>query len=189
MSDDELMAALGEAVAEADAVSDRRREAARAAFTWRTVDAELAELLHDSALDAGAAVRRRRATSRGTLSFGSGGLALEVEVDGDHGDGPGRAGEPPRPSRCRGAAGDEVVGRGRRRRVLPGRGRRARADAVRRAGRRLDADQPLGRALSAQTNGGPTAARCRPAGRVIGAAADQRVARGLAARRPRCWLM
>ena len=40
----------------ADLVTDRQREAARAAFTWRTVDAELAELLHDSALES-AAVR------------------------------------------------------------------------------------------------------------------------------------
>ena len=51
------MAELAAAVEEEAAVSDRRRAAARAAFTWRTVDAELAELLHDSALDAGAAVR------------------------------------------------------------------------------------------------------------------------------------
>ena len=56
-SDDDLMAELAEAVAEEDAVTDRRREAARAAFTWRSVDAELMELLHDSALEAGAAVR------------------------------------------------------------------------------------------------------------------------------------
>ena len=45
LDDDQLMAALEAAVAEGAAVSDRRREAARAAFTWRTVDAELAELL------------------------------------------------------------------------------------------------------------------------------------------------
>lgn len=81
MSDDELMVALEQAVAETDAVSDRRRAAAQAAFTWRTVDAELAELLHDSALDAGAAVRSGADEPR-SLSFASGDLALEVEVDG-----------------------------------------------------------------------------------------------------------
>lgn len=81
MSDDELLVALEQAVAETDAVSDRRRAAAQAAFTWRTVDAELAELLHDSALDAGAAVRSGNAEPR-SLSFASGDLALEVEVDG-----------------------------------------------------------------------------------------------------------
>ncbi|TWG95379.1 hypothetical protein L615_004900000160 [Nocardioides sp. J9] len=85
LTDDELMAALDEAVAEADAVPDRRREAARAAFTWRSVDAELAELLHDSALDAGAAVRSAGAAATGprSLAFGRSGLTLEVEVDGD----------------------------------------------------------------------------------------------------------
>ena len=51
-TDDELLAELRAAIAEADLVTDRQREAARAAFTWRTVDAELAELLHDSALEA-----------------------------------------------------------------------------------------------------------------------------------------
>ncbi|MBM7517308.1 hypothetical protein [Nocardioides nitrophenolicus] len=82
MNDDELMALLGRAVAEEAAVSDRRRTAARAAFTWRSVDAELAELLHDSALDPGAAVRSGADGPR-TLSFGHGGLTLEVEVDGE----------------------------------------------------------------------------------------------------------
>lgn len=85
LSDDELMAALEAAVAEGDAVPQRRRDAARAAFTWRSVDAELAELLHDSALDAGAAVRSGAGTGAAeprSLSFGSSGLALELEVDG-----------------------------------------------------------------------------------------------------------
>jgi hypothetical protein len=82
LSDDELLDALGEAVAEAGAVSERRRAAARSAFTWRTVDEELAELLHDSAMDAGAAVRSSAGTPR-ALTFGRSGLTLEVEVDGD----------------------------------------------------------------------------------------------------------
>ena len=82
MTDDELMVALAEAVAEERDVDERRREAARAAFTWRTVDEELAELLHDSALDAGAAVRSSGDGPR-ALSFGRSGLALEVEVDGE----------------------------------------------------------------------------------------------------------
>jgi hypothetical protein len=77
--DDELMAALAEAVAETDAVTDRRREAARTAFTWRSVDAELMELLHDSALDAGAAVRGAGDPGR-MLSFVNRELTLEVEV-------------------------------------------------------------------------------------------------------------
>lgn len=82
LGDDELMALLGDAVAEDAAVSDRRREAARAAFTWRSVDDELAELLHDSALDAGAAVRSTAGPAPRSLAFGRTGLTLEIEVDG-----------------------------------------------------------------------------------------------------------
>lgn len=81
LTDDQLLAELREAVAEADLVTDRQREAARAAFTWRTVDAELAELLHDSALEA-TAVRGADDAAR-TLSFVSGPITLEVEIDGD----------------------------------------------------------------------------------------------------------
>ena len=81
MTDDQLLAELREAVAEADLVTDRQREAARAAFSWRTVDAELAEMLHDSALES-AAVRGADDAAR-TLSFASGPLTLEVEIDSD----------------------------------------------------------------------------------------------------------
>lgn len=79
--DEELMAELAAAVAEETAVSDRRRAAAKAAFTWRTVDAELAELLHDSALDVGAAVRSGADGPR-MLSFRRAAVTLEVEIDG-----------------------------------------------------------------------------------------------------------
>lgn len=80
MNDDDLMAALAEAVSEAD-TTERRRQAARAAFTWRTVDEELAELLHDSALEVGAAVRG--AGTLRTLAFTLGGVTLELELDGE----------------------------------------------------------------------------------------------------------
>ncbi|WP_340539027.1 hypothetical protein [Nocardioides sp. GXZ039] len=86
MNDEELFAELAEALADPDpdaaAVTARRRAAAQAAFTWRTVDAELAELLHDSALESGA-VRSAAATDVRTLSYGAGGLTLELEIDGD----------------------------------------------------------------------------------------------------------
>ena len=80
--DEELMAELAAAVEEEAAVSDRRRAAAKAAFTWRTVDAELAELLHDSALDVGAAVRSGSDGPR-MLSFRRAAVTLEVEIDGE----------------------------------------------------------------------------------------------------------
>ena len=82
-SDDELMTALAEAVAEGDELTDRRRADAQAAFTWRTVDEELMELLHDSSLEAGAAVRSAGETTERVLSFGVGEITLELELDGD----------------------------------------------------------------------------------------------------------
>lgn len=83
LDDEALLAALGDAVG-AEADDELRRSAARAAFTWRGVDVELAELLHDSALDAGAAVRAVGTAGRRTLSFGWDGLTLELEIaDGE----------------------------------------------------------------------------------------------------------
>ena len=110
MTDDELLAELRAAVAEADLVTDRQREAARAAFTWRTVDAELAELLHDSALEAPRCAAAGDAAR--TLSFASGELTLEVEIDGDTRDRTGRR----RRRRSRGPAAlgaDDQHARGR----------------------------------------------------------------------------
>jgi hypothetical protein len=78
--DDVLMTAVRDAISDDDAVTDRRRAAAQAAFSWRTVDLELMELLHDSALDAGAAVRGVGETRH--LTFGRDGLTVELEVSG-----------------------------------------------------------------------------------------------------------
>lgn len=63
-------------------VEPRHREAARAAFTWRTVDAELMELAHDS-LDSPMTVRGAVGTQPRALSFTASRGGLEVEVDGD----------------------------------------------------------------------------------------------------------
>jgi hypothetical protein len=80
-TDDEgLMTELGLALEQAS-VPDHRREAARAAFTWRTIDEELLALTHDSLEMAGAAVRG--VLDVRTLGFESDGLSLEIEVDGD----------------------------------------------------------------------------------------------------------
>src|SRR5690349_14670501 len=80
-TDDEgLMNELGRALAQ-EAVPDHRREAARAAFTWRTIDEELLALTHDSLEMADAAVRG--ALDVRTLGFESDGLSLELEVDGN----------------------------------------------------------------------------------------------------------
>ena len=79
--DDGLMEELARAMGEVTAVPDHRREAARAAFSWRTIDEELLALTHDSLEVADAAVRS--ALDVRTLGFESDGLSLEVEVDGD----------------------------------------------------------------------------------------------------------
>ena len=79
--DDGLMEELARAMGEVTAVPDHRRDAARAAFTWRTIDEELLALTHDSLDLAHAAVRG--ALDVRTLGFESDGLSLEIEVDGD----------------------------------------------------------------------------------------------------------
>ena len=81
-TDDEgLMEELARAMGQVAAVPDHRREAARAAFSWRTIDEELLALTHDSLELADAAVRG--ALDVRTLGFESDGLSLEIEVDGD----------------------------------------------------------------------------------------------------------
>lgn len=83
--DDALLAALREARQRAEDVPPEFVAAARAVFTWRTVDAELAALVHDSALEAGQAVRGddvpgEEPAALRTLTFTTSQLTLEVEV-------------------------------------------------------------------------------------------------------------
>jgi hypothetical protein len=80
-TDDEgLMRELAGALEDAD-VLDHRREAARAAFTWRTIDEELLALTHDSLDVVGTAVRGGLDVR--TIGFETDGFSLEIEVDGD----------------------------------------------------------------------------------------------------------
>lgn len=79
-SDSDLERVLGDALTSEREVPDDWREAARAAYAWRTVDQELMALTHDSLTDAGAAVRGE--ADQRVLEFGAGGLSLEVERDG-----------------------------------------------------------------------------------------------------------
>ena len=76
-ADRELLMILRDMIEETDPVPAALVEAARASFTWRTVDTELAELTSDSALDA-AAVRSTRAPR--LLTFTAGETTLVVEV-------------------------------------------------------------------------------------------------------------
>ena len=64
-----------------DPVPQLLDEAARAAFTWRTVDAELAELMRDSAeAEDEAGLLVRSAGGPRQLSFESPHLGIEIEV-------------------------------------------------------------------------------------------------------------
>ena len=54
--------------------------AARAAIGWRTIDAELAELIADSAVDEPALLVRGTAQPR-TLTFEAPGLTIEIEAE------------------------------------------------------------------------------------------------------------
>ncbi len=74
---DQLRTAFG-----ADEVPARVTEAAKAALTWLRVDAELAELLADSALDAEPALARGDAVVR-SVSFSAGETVVELEVHPD----------------------------------------------------------------------------------------------------------
>jgi hypothetical protein len=95
--DAELLDDLRRAVAEADAVTERRRQAARAAYSWRTVDEELLALTFDSATSPLAGVRgsgqdsgRDSGQAGGqaggqprVLGFEGAGLSVELEVGED----------------------------------------------------------------------------------------------------------
>jgi len=83
-SDDDLMAELKQVLDEAQSVPTDLADAARASYTWRTVDEELETLLlsYDSAVAATTHVRAAGTTSR-MLVFESEDLTIEVEVNDD----------------------------------------------------------------------------------------------------------
>ncbi|GIJ25112.1 hypothetical protein Vqi01_02740 [Micromonospora qiuiae] len=82
VDDDRLTAELGAALWDAGGVPQEYVTAARAAFAWRTVDAELtlAELTFDSASEVELAALTRSAGSARTLSFQGGPMVVEIEV-------------------------------------------------------------------------------------------------------------
>jgi hypothetical protein len=78
--DAELEAELRQAAARLDPVPAELIQAATAAFGWRNVDAELAELVSDSLLDQPAAALVRGGGGARVLHFRAGSLTIEVEV-------------------------------------------------------------------------------------------------------------
>ena len=81
-SDDELMRELACALAEEPADEDII-QAAQAAFTWRTVDADLLSLATDSALEPAAGARVRDSGPGGprALTFRGEQVAVDIEID------------------------------------------------------------------------------------------------------------
>jgi hypothetical protein len=84
--DQELLAALVEAVKARQAVPEWFVETGKNAYAWHNVDAELAQLTYDSDSDAdrgvSAAVRSEAASIR-ALTFTSARLSIELEVGSD----------------------------------------------------------------------------------------------------------
>lgn len=78
LTDEELLAVVGATMDATDPVPDRAIAAARAAWVWRTVDAELAELTFDSAVAEPTGVRSASGTR--TVTFASEQLEIEVVV-------------------------------------------------------------------------------------------------------------
>lgn len=75
--DDHLVELLGQALRAAEPVPDHVLEHARAAWTWRTIDQELAELVFDSSTELAGV--RSEDTAR-QLTFRSPGVEIEVMV-------------------------------------------------------------------------------------------------------------
>jgi hypothetical protein len=82
--DEELLAALRQALLARQAVPPSFVEAAQNAFAWRNIDAELAELTYDSVRDdeMAASVRAEAASIR-ALTFTSAHLTIELEIAQD----------------------------------------------------------------------------------------------------------
>ena len=79
--DDELLAALGEAIKAQDPVPSWFVQTGKNAYAWHSIDADLAQLTYDSRADedADAVVRSETATIR-ALTFTSAHLSIELEV-------------------------------------------------------------------------------------------------------------
>jgi len=69
------------AAARFDPVPRELLQAATAAFDWRTIDAELAELVFDSLVDHDELTLVRGPPERRLLSFHAGGLTIDLEVN------------------------------------------------------------------------------------------------------------
>jgi hypothetical protein len=78
---EDLLAELRLAGVVLDPVPERVTSAAKASFTWRTVDAELASLTYDSALDADRLAFVRGTAAARQLTFSASGLTVDIEAE------------------------------------------------------------------------------------------------------------
>jgi hypothetical protein len=85
--DDELEAELRRLAADREPVPAQLHQAAVDAFSWRDIDAEIAELVYDSLLDVDAASLVRGPADQRLVSFAVGGMTIDLEVTSA---GPGR---------------------------------------------------------------------------------------------------
>jgi len=81
--DDAVMAELRQAAGQADPLPAESVAAARAAFAWRTLDAELARLAYDSLLEDQPLAGVRGVGTPRLLTFEAAGLTVEVEAAGE----------------------------------------------------------------------------------------------------------
>ena len=135
----ELEQRLRRLCAVADPVPPAAVRAAVASFTWRTIDADLAALVYDSAMGRGEPVLVRGSTQPRLLTFDTGALTVEMELT-PVGSGFDLVGQlvPPQPAQI------EIRDRS-------GRSHRVVAD-------------DLGRFAATAIGPGPVSLRCRPAG-------------------------
>lgn len=82
-ADARLLEMLRGVVSRADPVPADVEEAARAAYTWRTIDAELAELAYDSLLDDDSLAGVRSTGAPRTLTFEGPAFSVELEIAAD----------------------------------------------------------------------------------------------------------
>ena len=89
--DDRLLDELRALFEATDPVPDQARVAAKASYGWRTIDAELAALTHDSLVDQ-APVAMRGAAQPRLVTFDATDLRVEIEVEEGKAAGPGARG-------------------------------------------------------------------------------------------------
>jgi hypothetical protein len=81
--DDELLQELRAVIDKIDPPPSEVTEFAKAALGWRRLDAELAELLADSALETSAASGVRSGGADRRLSFRAGDLSIDLEISAE----------------------------------------------------------------------------------------------------------